>query len=125
MAASYFIFPSIQGDAKGGRGIMELTFKNIEVAYLVNFHPAATIGVAEGGFIKEIYSLKYFTHGELVKYINETSVGRLNNGYESISYTPTQLYDATIKSNNTNLIRIEVNFKSKMYQLILIASINE
>ena len=104
---------------------MELTFKEIEVAYLVNFHPAATIGVAEGGFIKEIYSLRYFTHGDLVRYINETSVGRVNSGYESISYTPTQLYDATIKSNNTNLIRIEVNFKSKMYQLILIASVNE
>jgi len=104
---------------------MELTFKNIEVAYLVNFHPAATIGVGEGSFIKEIYSLKYFTHGELVKYINETSVGRLNNGYESISYIPTELYDPSIKKNNTNLTRIEVNLKSKMYQIILIASVNE
>lgn len=105
--------------------MMELTFKNIEVAYLVNFHPAATIGVAEGAFIKEIYSLKYFTHGELVKYINETSVGRLNSGYESISYIPTELYDPSIKKNNTNLTRIEVNLKSKMYQIILIASVNE
>lgn len=104
---------------------MELTFKNIEVAYLVNFHPAATIGLAEGSFIKEIYSLKHFTHGELVKYINDTSVGRLNSGYESISYIPTELYDPIIKKNNTNLIRIEINLKTKMYQIILIASVNE
>lgn len=104
---------------------MELTFKNIEVAYLVNFHPAATIGVGEGSFIKEIYSLKYFTHGELVKYINETAIGSINRGYESISYMATELYDPTIKSNNTNLTRIEINFNSKMYQLIIIASINE
>lgn len=104
---------------------MELTFKNIEVAYLVNFHPAASVGIGEGAFIKEIYSLKYFTHGELVKYINESSFGRLNSGYESISYIPTELYDHSIKKNNTNLTRIEVNLKSKMYQLILIASVNE
>ncbi len=104
---------------------MELTFKDIEVAYLSNFHPAATIGVLEGEFLKQIYSLKYFSHSELVNYLNNTDLGKINRGYESICYKPTQLYDATIKSNNTNLTRIEINFNSKMYQLIIIASINE